>query len=114
MDELTDKYKIIMSLYKDNHASISNGLISNDIIGEYLNKNLDTFYYFKDDKYISGGRESQKSFLTNFDGYVTDIVKNNYTLFMGLDCKINIYGNKYGVELIRPNNIQSIKMVKNG
>lgn len=92
--------KFTASLYKNNCASISNGLLDNSIVEDTIKKYSKLFMLEKDKEY-GGFGSCQLTFLKFIDGKFNDITDKYNTIFLDLNKEI-VYGNPKGITLIKP------------
>ena len=92
----------VCQLYINNHAAISNGFISYELIKDYYKKTKKLFLL--NNSYDYGNVEvNQINFLKNFINLrCVDISEKYYSKFLNFANNIIIYGNKNGEELIKP------------
>jgi hypothetical protein len=92
----------VCQLFQNNHAAISNGFISYQIIKDYFNINKQLFNLINIDNY-TGAEINQVGFLNNFKNYrCVDISNEYFSRFLNPGNKIVTYGNLNGEEIIKP------------
>lgn len=92
----------VCQLYMNNHAAISNGFITYNIIKDYYNNTKELFVLTNSYDYRSA-EINQVNFLNNFKNYrCVDISEKYCSKFLDFNNGIVVYGNKTGEELIKP------------
>jgi hypothetical protein len=85
-----------------NHAAISNGFITYNIIKDYYNNTKELFVLTNSYDYRNA-EINQVNFLNNFKNLkCVDICEKYFSKFLKFDDSIVVYGNETGGELIKP------------
>jgi hypothetical protein len=93
----------VCQLYQNNHAAISNGFISYQIIKEVYKTTKELFKLTNNNNTYENAEMNQFNFLTNFKNLkCVDICEKYYSKFLEIDDSIVVYGNETGEELIKP------------
>ena len=92
----------VCQLFMRNHAAISNGFITYDVIKDYYNNTKELFVLTNSYDYRNA-EINQVNFLNNFKKLkCVDICEKYYSKFLKIDNSIVVYGNETGEELIKP------------
>ena len=93
----------VCQLYKNNHAAISNGFISYNLIKDYYNNTKELFVLNNNNNDYKSAEINQITFLNNFKNLkCIDISEKYCSKFLDFNNGIVVYGNKTGEELIKP------------
>lgn len=93
----------VCQLYIKNHAAISNGFITYDIIKNYYNNTKKLFVLNNRDNGYINAEINQVNFLNNFKNFkCVDITEKYCSKFLEYNNNIVVYGNQTGEELIKP------------
>ena len=92
----------VCQLFMNNHAAISNGFITYNIIKDYYNNTKQLFVLNNNFEYYHA-ELNQINFLNNFKDYkCIDICEKYYSRFLCAKENIKIYGNTNSEEIIKP------------
>ena len=92
----------VCQLFMNNHAAISNGFITYNIIKDYYNNTKQLFVLNNNFEYYHA-ELNQINFLNNFKDYkCIDICEKYFSRFLCAKENIKIYGNTNNIEIIKP------------